>query len=237
MPGAAPGGGSGGAGGLFSSGKVGGSGRGAGLGLTPLGVKRRLLSGSCSRSSETTGAGPQGHPVAAWGGSSGLPQPLSCVPEGREEPPLGEIRTPPVPVTPGCAWGPARQGKGTLFYALKPRYPQPRAAAGRAPRSRQQQAAPSPCPARRGEPVHAWGSDAAVGLAPSPGLGHPAASRPARASGEAKPGARCQRQHWDGSPGLLGPRRGDVTQGRAGCCGTGAAPGVLELHGGRIPRP
>lgn len=139
---------------------------------------------------------------------------------------------PLVPVTPGCAWGPAQRGRGTLFYALKPRYPQPRAAPGRAPRSRQQQAALSPCPARRGEPVRAWGSGQPWDPLPAWGSATPLPPTPLCQQGsqtrQPVPAAAPERQRLPA---------GTTTSGCCGYCGTGAAPGVLELPWGTGSSP
>lgn len=74
-----------------------------------------------------------------WCGAAPLaapsPSPSPCPPKGREEPLGGVICIPPsMPFTPGVSVGTPglrRWDRGTLFYALKPRYPQPWAALGR----------------------------------------------------------------------------------------------------------
>lgn len=212
MPGAAPGGGSGGAGGLISSGKVGGSGRGAGLGLTPLGVKRRLLSGSCSLSSEITGAGPQEDPVAARGGSSGLPSPSPVSPRAERSRCSGRF-APPRARHPRVCVGTRAAGQGDTFLCTQATVPSAPGCCGQG--SPQQAAAgstePLPCSARGARPR--------VGLGCSRGTRSQPGARPPCC----QPPSPCQ---WGSQTGRLVPAAALGWQRRpAGATTRGCDPG------------
>lgn len=125
---------------------------------------------------------------ASWGQGASrvapLPQPLSPSPRKQRGAAVWGDLHPSVPFTPRvCVGTPGlrRWDRGTLFYALKPRYPQPWAALGRdLSSSRQHQA-----PARAVLPCSAWGARLCMGLRgqpwvplPAPGLGHPREAKP-----------------------------------------------------------
>lgn len=189
-------------GGLLSSGKVGGSGWGsrAGAGAHPCSSQVA----SPQPSPHAKAAAPHRVPLMepgshrgwgwdTWGQGASkewllwappLPQPLSLSPRKQRGAAVWGDLHPSVPFTPRvCVGTPGlhQRDRGTLFYALKPRYPQPWAALGRDLSSSRQRQAPTHAVL----PCSAWGARPCVGLGgqpwvplPAPGLSRPREAKP-----------------------------------------------------------